>query len=139
MIRRMHLLGLALAAAAGMFWATPAHADYRVCNKSSYKVYVAFGYWDASKKAWTSEGWWTLEQGDCATVYQANLDQKKYYVYAESVDRDYVWDGDYPFCASDDEFTVVGDTDCKSRGYYAISFFEVDVGDSRDWTTDLTD
>jgi len=121
------------------FAATPAHADYQICNKSSYKVYAAFGYWDAGKKAWTSEGWWTLEKGDCSTVYKANLDQKKYYVYAESVDRDYFWDGDFPFCASDDEFTIAGDSDCKSRGYYSINFFEVDVGDNRDWTTDLTD
>jgi uncharacterized membrane protein len=140
MMRCLKWLGLAVAAALVMFAnTTPAHASYSICNKSSYKVYAAFGYWNAGQKAWTSEGWWTLEKGDCATVYDNNLDQKKYYVYAESVDRDYFWDGKYPFCASDDEFTIVGDADCKTRGYYSISFFEVDVGDNRDWTTDLTD
>jgi uncharacterized membrane protein len=139
MMRWVKWLGLAVAAAWMTFAATPADADFLVCNKSSYKTYVAFGYWDASQKAWTSEGWWTLEKGDCATVYQRNLDQKKYYVYAESVDRDYEWSGTFPFCASDDEFTIVGDSDCKSRGYYSIDFFEVDVGDERDFTQDIVD
>jgi uncharacterized membrane protein len=139
MMRWVRWLGLVVAAAWMTFAATPAHADYQICNKSSYKVYAAFGYWDAGQKAWASEGWWTLEKGECAIVYKANLDQKKYYVYAESTERDYYWDGNFPFCALDNEFTIVGDSDCKSRGYYSISFFEVDVGDNRDWTTDLTD
>jgi uncharacterized membrane protein len=108
-------------------------------NKSSYKIFVAFGYWDASQKAWTSEGWWTLEKGDCQIVYKPNLDQEKYYVYAESTDHDYTWAGKYPFCASDDEFTIVGDSECKSRGYYAVDFFEVEVGDKRDFVQDLVD
>jgi uncharacterized membrane protein len=136
----MKWLGLTIAAAWMTFaMTTPAHADFTVCNKSSYKVYVAFGYWDGSQKAWTSEGWWTLETGGCAVVYRHNLDAQKYYVYAESVNNDYDWKGEFPFCANDEKFTAIGDTDCKSRGYYSVNFFEVDVGDNRDWETDLTD
>jgi uncharacterized membrane protein len=139
MTRWIKWVGLAVAAAWMTFAATPAHADFSVCNKSSYKIFVAFGYWSAKDKAWTSEGWWTLEKGDCQIVYKPNLDQEKYYVYAESTDHDYTWSGKYPFCASDDEFTIVGDSECKSRGYYSVDFFEVEVGDKRDFTQDLVD
>jgi len=139
MTRWVRWLGLAVAVAWMTFAAAPAYADFTVCNKSSYKVFVAFGYWDGSQKSWTSEGWWTLEKGDCAAVYEKNLSDKKYYVYAESTDHQNHWSGDYPFCASDDEFTIVGDSDCKSRGYYAIDFFEVEVGDRRDYTQDIVD
>ncbi|MDZ4734869.1 MAG: DUF1036 domain-containing protein [Rhodospirillaceae bacterium] len=113
----------------------PANAWYDICNKSSYSVYVAFGYHDGGN--WVSEGWWDLVPGECATVYEGALANQKYYVYGESYDEDYYWDGDYPFCGHDDAFTIVGDTGCKSRGYYELGFFEVDVGESRDWTTDL--
>jgi uncharacterized membrane protein len=84
-------------------------------------------------------GLWNLTPGECTTVYEGTLRNQKYYVYGESYDEDYYWDGDYPFCGHDDAFTIVGDTNCKSRGYYELGFFEVDVGESRDWTTDLID
>jgi uncharacterized membrane protein len=142
MMRWMKWLGVAMATAWMMFATSPAHADFTVCNKSSYKVYVAFGYWDVAPKAWTSEGWWTLEKGGCAIVYDKYLDKNdtsKYYVYAESVDKDYTWEGKFPFCVSDEEFTIAGDSDCKPRGFYSVSFFEVDVGDRRDYQQDLVD
>lgn len=139
MARWIKWLGLAVVATWMTFAATPAHADFTVCNKSSFKIFVAFGYWDREQKAWVSEGWWTLEKGDCSTVYPKNLVESKYYVYAESTDRNDTWGGKYPFCASDDEFTIVGDTDCKSRGYYSLSFFEVEVGDERDATQNIVD
>jgi uncharacterized membrane protein len=137
-MRIARVLGLAILAAGAMI-AMPqsAKAWYDICNKSSYHAYAAFGYHDGA--AWVSEGWWDLSPGECATVYDGTLLNRKYYVYAESYAQDYYWSGSYPFCASDDGFTIVGDTNCKSRGYYEISFFEVDVGESRDWTTDLTD
>jgi uncharacterized membrane protein len=139
MMRWVKWLGLAVAAAWMTFATTPAHADFSVCNKSSYRVYVAFGYWDRSQKVWTSEGWWTIEKGECADVYSHKLLDKKYYVYAESVDHDYEWTGNFPFCATDEEFTIAGDSDCKSRGYYQIKFFEVDVGEESDFSQNLVD
>lgn len=115
----------------------PAKAWYEICNKSSYYVYTAFGYHDGN--AWVSEGWWDLNPGQCATVHEARLRNQKYYVYAESHEADYFWEGDYPFCAIDDAFTIVGDENCNARGYYELGFFEVDVGRNPNWTTDLID
>jgi uncharacterized membrane protein len=139
MIRWVKRLGFAAVAVWLTMGATPAHARFDVCNKSSYEVYVAFGYWDASQNAWSSAGWWTIKRGDCATVYEERLDQKKYYVYAESVDNNYFWKGNYPFCVVDEKFVIAGDSDCKSRGYYALNFFESDVGDQIDYQQDLVD
>ena len=34
---------------------------------------------------------------------------------------------------------IVGDSDCKTRGYYALNFFEADVGDQIDYQQDLVD
>jgi uncharacterized membrane protein len=126
-----------LVAGAMVFLAQPAKAWYDICNNSSYYVYAAFGYHNGS--AWVSEGWWDIAPGECATVYEGRLTNQKYYVYAESHDNDYLWEGDYPFCAQDDAFTITGDANCKSRGFYELGFFEVDVGEYSDWTTDLTD
>jgi hypothetical protein len=39
----------------------------------------------------------------------------------------------------DEKFVIVGDSDCKSRGYYALNFFEADVGDQIDYQQDLVD
>ena len=126
-----------LVAGAMVALAKPASAYYEICNKSSYYVSAAFGYHDGN--AWISEGWWNLAPGECAEVFSGRLLNSKYYVYAESQDEDYFWTGDYPFCAYEEAFSITGDTNCKSRGYYQLDFFEVDVGEANDWTTELTD
>lgn len=137
---KLYRMLLAAALAAWALLPGPAGAWYDVCNKSSYdELVIAFGYWGEAEGKWVSEGWWRASPGECVTVHDGPLKKTKYYVYAESDDGDYEWSGDYYFCVSDDVFTIVGDTDCKSRGYYSEGFFEVDVGESPDWTTDLID
>jgi uncharacterized membrane protein len=118
-----------------LFTAAPAQAWYKICNKTKSSVDAAFGY--QKDGDWVSEGWWNISPGKCKTVYSGDLEKQKYYFYAESTDGDYEWDGDYPFCTIDKEFTIVGDTNCKSRGYKSKKFREVDVGDSSDWTSNL--
>lgn len=131
-------LAIAILVAGGMvFLAQPAKAWFELCNQSSYYMYAAFGYHNGSD--WVSEGWWDLNPGQCATVYEGRLTETKYYVYAESHEQDVVWDGDYPFCAQDDAFTIAGDQNCKSRGYYELGFLEVDVGENSSFSFDLVD
>ena len=118
--------------------AAPAHAYLEICNKSSYDVDVTVGY--EVKSDWTSEGWWQIDRNECVRVIDGSLRKQFYYIYAvEAPSGDYKWSGDYFFCVSDDEFTIVGDSECKSRGYYAVGYFEIDVGDYGDWTQDLID
>jgi hypothetical protein len=42
-------------------------------------------------------------------------------------------------CTRDKEFTIRGIEDCLARGYDRNGFFEVDTGEQRSWTVQLTD
>jgi hypothetical protein len=42
-------------------------------------------------------------------------------------------------CTRDKEFTIRGIEDCLARGYDRTGFFEVDTGEQRAWTVQLTD
>lgn len=111
----------------------PAEANFEICNKTKESVSVAVGYRENGD--WISEGWWNIDSGDCATVYSKKLSELNYYIYGES--DSLVWQGDYTFCVVNEEFTIVGDTDCKKRGYQPEGFMEVDVGDNTSFTFNL--
>jgi len=136
MRRKSLLVGIA---AAGLVWlvaASPAQAWYKFCNKTKAEVSVAFAYRENGE--WVSEGWWSIKPGNCSTVHSEDLDQQKYYFYADSDESDNTWSGDSSFCTLEKKFTITGNTNCKSRGYKPRGFKEIDVGDSVDWTTNLT-
>ena len=42
-------------------------------------------------------------------------------------------------CTRNKEFTIRGIEDCLSRGYDRSGFFEVDTGEQKGWTIQLTD
>jgi uncharacterized membrane protein len=126
------LAALALLASAG-----PAAADFRLCNNTSSRVGVAVGYKDA--QGWTTEGWWNLPARTCETVLKGNLVARYYYVYAIDYDRGGEWMGQAYMCSRDKEFTIRGIGDCLARGYDRTGFFEVDTGEQRAWTVQLTE
>lgn len=137
MIGSVRITAGAAVAAAIMAAATSAQAKFDVCNNSSDDITVAFGYREDGE--WTSSGWWNISQGECMTVYDKNLKEQYYYYYAEKVNSEGFWEGDYVFCAIDEAFTIVGDQNCKSRGYDAYGFREIDVGEKINDKIDLTD
>ena len=117
--------------------ARPAAADFRLCNNTSSRVGVAVGYKAAD--GWTTEGWWNLPSRTCETVLKGNLVARYYYVYAIDYDRGGEWMGQAYMCTRDKEFTIRGITDCLARGFDRTGFFEVDTGDQRAWTVQLTE
>ena len=117
--------------------ATPAAADFRLCNNTASRVGVAVGYKDAS--GWTTEGWWNLPSRSCETVLKGNLVARFYYVYAIDYDHGGEWMGQAFMCTRDKEFTIRGIGDCLARGYDRTGFFEVDTGEQRAWTVQLTE
>ncbi len=125
-----------LAAMAILLAASAAQAGFEICNQTKADVTVAFGYREDG--VWTSKGWWNIAPSECATVYGGKLRERYYYYYAEEIDSDGVWGGDYRFCALDDAFTIQGDENCKSRGYDGYDFRQVDVGEEFDYSIDLT-
>ncbi len=117
--------------------AGPAAADFRLCNNTSSRVGIAIGYKDA--QGWTTEGWWNLPARTCETVLKGNLVARYYYVYAIDYDRGGEWMGQAYMCTRDKEFTIRGIGNCLARGYDRTGFFEVDTGEQRAWTVQLTE
>jgi uncharacterized membrane protein len=134
-----------------------ANAWFKVCNSSSKRVDVAFGYLSIpdnrepfaaqSSKAWISEGWWTLSQGQCAQTYPHELWRRNryYYVYAKSTDGRSVWKGNTPFCIAPRVFTLfdyfVASGACReymqdntvrdAPDARQVGFIKVDIGSGR--------
>jgi uncharacterized membrane protein len=117
--------------------ATPAAADFRLCNNTGSRVGVAVGYKDS--EGWTTEGWWNLPSRTCETVLKGNLVARFYYVYAIDYDHGGEWIGQAFMCTRDKEFTIRGIGDCLARGFDRTGFFEVDTGEQRAWTVQLTE
>lgn len=118
----MRLFLIALVALLG---AAPAHAGLTFCNDSALRATVAVGY--KGDQDWTSEGWWGVEPGTCATVLEGDLLRTHYYWRATDENGAFAAQ-DYWFCVTDEAFTIVGDRDCAARGYRRERFSEIVVG-----------
>ena len=118
-------------------WNSPAAADFRLCNNTSSRVGIALGYKDA--EGWTTEGWWNVSSRSCETLLRGTLVARYYYIYAIDYDRGGEWSGQAFMCSRDKEFTIRGADNCLARGFDRTGFFEVDTGEQRAWTVQLTD
>ena len=137
MSRSGHLLPAALAAGLLLAGASPALADLRMCNTTGSRIGVALGYRDA--QGWVTEGWWNLAPRACETLLRGTLAARFYYVHAVDYDKGGEWTGKSIMCTRNKEFTIRGIEDCLSRGYDRSGFFEVDTGEQKGWTIQLTD
>ena len=115
----------------------PAAADFRLCNNTGSRVGIAIGYKD--NDGWTTEGWWNLSARSCETLLRGTLVARFYYIYALDYERGGEWSGQAFMCTRDKEFTIRGIDDCLARGYERTGFFEVDTGEQRSWTVQLTE
>jgi len=138
-LRRSLIAGLlpALALALMCLWTSPAAADFRLCNNTSSRVGIALGYKDAD--GWTTEGWWNVSSRACETLLRGTLVARFYYIYALDYDRGGEWSGQAFMCSRDKEFTIKGTENCLARGFDRTGFFEVDTGEQRAWTVQLTE
>jgi uncharacterized membrane protein len=124
-------------AAVFVLCAAPAKADFRLCNNPGSRVGIALGYKDA--EGWTTEGWWNVPSRTCETLLRGSLVARYYYIYAVDYDRGGEWSGHAFMCSREKEFTIRGIGDCLARGYDRTGYFEVDTGEQRAWTVQLTD
>src|SRR3984957_18531437 len=115
----------------------PAAADFRLWSNTGSRVGVAVG--DKEAETWTTEGWWNLPSRTCETVLKGNLVARFYYVYAIDYAHGGEWTGRSYMCTRDREFTIRGIGDCLAHGYDRTGFFEVDTGEQRAWTVQLTE
>lgn len=133
--RTVAVIGLAVAVLAGA--ATSAIADLRICNKTSSRVGIAVGYKD--EDSWKTEGWWNLAANSCETLLAGPLVSRYYYLYAVDYDRGGEWSGRSFMCTQEKTFTIKGIEDCLKRGFERTGFFEIDTGEQRTWTVQLTE
>jgi uncharacterized membrane protein len=129
----MALLALPLLSALA---ATPARADFRVCNATQSLVGVAIGY--RAKAGWVTEGWWHIEGSTCKTLIEGPLSSRYYYLYAEDAERGGRWDGPVNMCVAEKEFKIAGVNDCFARGFQRAGFQEYDTGEQANWMVQLT-
>jgi uncharacterized membrane protein len=139
LLRRGLAAGLLPALALGWMclWSSPAAADFRLCNNTASRVGIALGYKDA--EGWTTEGWWNVSSRACETLLRGTLVARFYYIYALDYDRGGEWSGQAFMCSRDKEFTIKGTENCLARGFDRTGFFEVDTGEQRAWTVQLTE
>jgi uncharacterized membrane protein len=133
----LRALGAAVAALALLLVASPARADLRMCNQTSSKVGIALGYRDT--QGWVTEGWWEITPKGCETLLKGALSARFYYVFAVDYTRGGEWSGRSMMCTKDNEFTIRGVEDCLARGFDRNGFYEVDTGEQKSWTIQLTD
>ena len=68
----MHIVALlAVFAVVLAVSASPAEADFRLCNNTGIRVGVAIGYKD--NEGWTTEGWWNVSSRSCETLLRGAL------------------------------------------------------------------
>ena len=131
------LAGGALTLAVSAWSAGPAKADFRLCNNTGNRVGIAIGY--KENEGWTTEGWWNISARSCETVLRGALVARFYYIYAVDYDRGGEWSGQAFMCTREKEFTIRGTEDCLARGYDRTGFNEIDTGEQRSWTVQLTE
>jgi uncharacterized membrane protein len=135
-VRRAFLAG-ALGVVASCPFAAPARADLRLCNTTESRIGISLGYRDGA--GWVTEGWWNLPARGCETLIRGDLSARYYYIYAVDYDRGGDWSGRSLMCTRDREFTIRGVEDCLARGFDRSGFFEIDTGEQKSWTVQLTD
>ncbi|HEV2506213.1 MAG TPA: DUF1036 domain-containing protein [Mesorhizobium sp.] len=131
------LLPLLALFATPLVMASPARADFRVCNATQNLVGVGIGY--RAKTGWITEGWWHIEGSTCKTLIEGPLSSRFYYLYAEDAERGGRWDGPISMCVAEKEFKIAGVTDCVARGFQRAGFQEYDTGEQASWMVQLTE
>ena len=122
----MRWLCIALAGL-GILPASEARAGLEICNETEHLQAIAIGY--KGDEDWTSEGWWNIDPGSCATLVRGDLTKRYYYYYADSAAAQFQGQ-DYIFCTQNTLFSIVGDTDCEKRGFEETEFREIDTGET---------
>jgi uncharacterized membrane protein len=134
MVRHTAIAAGALLMVCGM--TLPAHADLKLCNKTTSNVGVAIGYKD--QNGWATEGWWKVLPQKCLQLISGPLIARYYYVFALDYDKGGSWGGKSMMCTRDKVFTIRGIEDCEGRSFTKTGFFEVDTGEEADWTVSLS-
>lgn len=112
-----------------------ARAELTLCNQSLDVLNVALGY--ESGGDFQTEGWWSIGANRCSELVRQPLISRYYYLYAEDVFGQAVFEGDIPACVDAKKFVIKGAKDCWTRGRREAKFSEVDTLSQEQWTVFL--
>ena len=129
---------LLLAAAIAVMGAvafTPAQAkaSFKVCNEYKEHINSAVAYYSSEYDYFISEGWWSLDPGQCKTAIAGDLKVKYIYVYAVNDGASWHWSGDYKMCVNPNDPFTLYNAQHKCPFEYK-DFQEVDTGDYKSYT-----
>jgi uncharacterized membrane protein len=117
--------------------ASPAFADFSVCNQTLDVVNVAIGHKEG--EVFRTEGWWTIGSNQCARVIREDLKTRYIYVFANDVFGEPLLEGTTSMCLGTGKFSIEGVESCWQRGHKAAKFLEVDTKSVSNWTFFLTE
>lgn len=132
---RLGMLLFIIALGGWSAFSTGAHAWLNVCNASEARINLAIAHHDGED--WVSRGWWIIEPDDCTALIAPRLPRGYYYYHAYKSFENYLWQGEYYFCADPEApFRISGDELCGTRGYRSLGFRQILVEDG-DFTLNL--
>jgi uncharacterized membrane protein len=112
-----------------------ARAELTLCNQSLDVLNVALGY--ESGGDFQTEGWWSIGANRCSELVRQPLTSRYYYLYAEDVFGQAIFEGDIAACVDAKKFVIKGAKDCWTRGRREARFSEVDTLSQEQWTVFL--
>lgn len=116
--------------------ASPAAAEFAVCNQSFDVVNVAIGQFE--RDSFVTRGWWTVGPNQCANVIKEKLQARYVYVFAQDVFGNAILNGATNMCVGPKRFEIQGEKDCAVRGFLEVPYVEVDTQRTERWTLFLT-
>jgi uncharacterized membrane protein len=120
----------------GAISASPAAAEFAVCNQSFDVVNVAIGQFE--RDTFVTRGWWTVGPNQCANVIKEELEARYVYVFAQDVFGNAILNGATNMCVGPKRFEIQGEKDCAVRGFVEVPYVEVDTQRTERWTLFLT-
>lgn len=137
-------LALTLMVAGLVFASTPAHAQFELCNRTSYVLYAAIAVQDKANT--TTQGWTRVIPGECKTAIDTPLGKNAYYVYgrtsAAHAGPQRAWAGGAMFCTLDATFKLTtpnGVTQCPADEATMLPFAPVPTRGQAVWAMTFTE
>lgn len=135
-IRRLE--HLALVAAALLAFASPARADLKLCNRTSYVLDLALGL--EEKESAATRGWFRVDPGQCRVVLQGAIEADGVFVHSRALDvygsSPMPQAGHVDLCVADGNFVIAGARSCSARKgqrlvrFTAVKPLDTDQGSS---------
>ena len=134
--------GIVMVAALVLGSALVAEAQsWSICNKVLEERVVAIAYVNpGSRGGFISEGWWTVKPCGCAKVLLRNETSDPHNVFLRVKDKrgNVVIDGESRMCSAHFKHTIVGNDNCKRRGFEDETYRHLKVNIDKNYTTNVT-